>query len=80
MINIVHNCDCMEFMKTCKDNQFELAIVDPPYGIKADKKNSDNTFKSNKSAFIREMINVEKIFIKLKPVLSLCRGDVMGII
>ena len=25
--------DCMEYMKTCKDNQFDLAIVDPPYGI-----------------------------------------------
>ena len=25
--------DCMEFMKTCKDNQFDLAVVDPPYGI-----------------------------------------------
>ena len=25
--------DCMEYMKTVKDNHFELAIVDPPYGI-----------------------------------------------
>lgn len=23
----------MEYMKTCKDKQFDLAIVDPPYGI-----------------------------------------------
>ena len=29
----LHNIDCMEYMKTCKDNQFDLAIVDPPYGI-----------------------------------------------
>lgn len=29
----IHNCDCVEFMKSCKDNQFDLAIVDPPYGI-----------------------------------------------
>ncbi len=28
------NIDCMEYMKTCKDNEFDLAIVDPPYGIK----------------------------------------------
>lgn len=27
------NIDCMEYMKTCKDNEFDLAIVDPPYGI-----------------------------------------------
>jgi len=25
--------DCMEFMKTCENNQFDLAVVDPPYGI-----------------------------------------------
>lgn len=25
------NCDCMKYMKTCKDNEFDLAIVDPPY-------------------------------------------------
>lgn len=29
----IHNIDCMEFMKGCEDNQFDLAIVDPPYGI-----------------------------------------------
>jgi len=27
------NVDCMEYMKGLKDNAFELAIVDPPYGI-----------------------------------------------
>lgn len=27
----LHNCDCMEFMKTLPDKAFELAIVDPPY-------------------------------------------------
>jgi len=27
------NIDCIEYMKTCTDNQFDLAIVDPPYGI-----------------------------------------------
>lgn len=29
------NMDCMEFMADCKDKQFDLAIVDPPYGIGA---------------------------------------------
>ena len=27
------NCDCMEYMAGIEDNAFELAIVDPPYGI-----------------------------------------------
>ncbi len=31
------NCDCMEYMATLPDKAFDLAIVDPPYGIGADK-------------------------------------------
>lgn len=27
------NMDCMDYMKTYKDNSFDLAIVDPPYGL-----------------------------------------------
>jgi site-specific DNA-methyltransferase (adenine-specific) len=30
---IAYNIDCMEYMKTLPDKAFELAIVDPPYGI-----------------------------------------------
>lgn len=30
------NVDCMEYMKGLDDNAFELAIVDPPYGIGED--------------------------------------------
>src|SRR5574344_2259292 len=30
-----YNCDCMEFMKTIPDQYYDLAIVDPPYGINA---------------------------------------------
>lgn len=48
----LYNADCMEVMKTFKDKQFSLAIVDPPYGIGADKKNSKRELKSKKSAAI----------------------------
>ncbi len=34
MKNIVHLIDCMEFMATLPDKAYDLAIVDPPYGIK----------------------------------------------
>ena len=36
--------DCMEYMKTLPDNAFDLAVVDPPYGIGMDggKLGSDN--------------------------------------
>ena len=29
----LYNKDCMEAMKDMADNQYDLAIVDPPYGI-----------------------------------------------
>jgi site-specific DNA-methyltransferase (adenine-specific) len=32
----LHNIDCMEYMKGMEDNAFDLAIVDPPYGIGED--------------------------------------------
>jgi len=32
----LHNLDCLPFMKQCVDEQFDLAIVDPPYGIGVD--------------------------------------------
>jgi len=46
----LYRIDCMEFMKDIPDNFYDLAIVDPPYGINADKKNSDSNKKSKKSA------------------------------
>ena len=38
MTNKVYNIDCNKYMSKCKDNEFDLAIVDPPYGINVDKK------------------------------------------
>ena len=32
-MNIAINADCMEYMKTIPDKYFDLAVVDPPYGI-----------------------------------------------
>ena len=32
----LYNADCMEIMKGFSDKQFDLAIVDPPYGIGAE--------------------------------------------
>ena len=46
----LHNMDCLKAMKQMKDNEFDLAIVDPPYGIDADKKNSIRNLKTKKSA------------------------------
>lgn len=35
MESIVMNCDCMEYMKTVPYGWFDLAVVDPEYGIDA---------------------------------------------
>lgn len=35
-INMIQG-DCMEFMRSLPDKAYELAIVDPPYGINGDK-------------------------------------------
>jgi len=44
MINL-HNMDCMEALKEFKDNEFDLAIVDPPYGL--GKRTTDGGSKRN---------------------------------
>lgn len=37
MISEVFNIDCMEGMKQYPDKYFDLAVVDPPYGIGVSK-------------------------------------------
>ena len=56
MINL-YNKDCMEAMKEMDDNQFDLAIVDPPYGGNDAIGLKDNTSK-NKQATKRTNYNV----------------------
>lgn len=49
----IENCDNMELMKRYPDNYFDLAIVDPPYGIGFDgevKEMANNNSKKWKSA------------------------------
>ncbi len=53
------NCDCMEYMKSCEDNAFDLACVDPPYGIGAA---DDSRFgvKHNGAAAERTLYDAKK--------------------
>lgn len=50
-IEMIHG-DCMEFMAGCRDKQFDMAIVDPPYGI---KRLSVEENRSPESSFRRSM-------------------------
>ncbi|MBT3209120.1 MAG: site-specific DNA-methyltransferase [Bacteroidetes bacterium] len=59
MINF-HNIDCMDFMKQKPENYYDLAIVDPPYGIGADRKNSIKKKQSKKSASLSKYYGNQK--------------------
>jgi site-specific DNA-methyltransferase (adenine-specific) len=63
MINI-YNKDCLEAMKLMKDNEFDLAIVDPPYGIGAGGKSFINRNTANKNA---EKFYKENDWDKIRP-------------
>jgi len=65
------NTDCMDYMATLPDKAFDLAIVDPPYGIcinamsmgsrktiKPDKRNWDNAVPSE--AYFNDLKRVSK--------------------
>ena len=44
MIALIH-MDCMDYMRSLPDNAFELAIVDPPYGIET-RGNAQDRFRA----------------------------------
>ena len=60
----LHNVDCMEYLATLDDNAFELAIVDPPYGIGAGSKGFINRNTANKNA---EKFYRDNDWDKLRP-------------
>lgn len=45
-ISEVYNMDCLEGMKQYPDKCFDLAIVDPPYGLPKDSSNDRGIFKN----------------------------------
>lgn len=52
MESIVYNCDCMEAMAKLPDGAFDLAIVDPPYGIGKDwEKRKNNRRRPTNSVY-----------------------------
>ena len=43
---MIHNKDCLEFLKDTKDNSFDVCISSPPYniGFFTNNKYNDNSF------------------------------------
>jgi site-specific DNA-methyltransferase (adenine-specific) len=69
MKNIVYNCDCMEFMKTCQDKKYDLAICDPPFFSGPNKSNfykGGNGKKYNEFQSIKSWENPEQEYSYLK--------------
>ena len=67
--NIAINDDCMEIMATLPDKAFELAIVDPPYGIGITESGRLKKYNANKTKwdeltpsdeYFKELIRVSK--------------------
>ena len=50
MISTTFNMDCMAYMAHCQDNAFDIAIVDPPYGINAPNMNMGSWGKYKSTA------------------------------
>lgn len=70
------NIDCMEYMRTVPDKYFDLAIVDPPYGIgesgKTNKSRGKLAIAKDYKSFAGDDISppTKEYFIELKRVSS----------
>ena len=65
----LYNADCMEVMKTFKDKQFDLAIIDPPYkeeatglsaGFNRKHFNYETLTKPPTKEYVKELLRVSK--------------------
>ena len=59
----LHNIDCMELMQRYPDDYFDLAIVDPPYGIKMSNKIREQKIKNwdNEKPNINYFENLKRV-------------------
>jgi len=61
MTHNAFNADCMEIMSRYPDKWFDLAVVDPPYGIGVNQMNmgNRNTIKPNDKKWDNEVPNIK---------------------
>jgi site-specific DNA-methyltransferase (adenine-specific) len=59
------NIDCMAFMATCKDKEFDLAIVDPPYGSSIMCKNKYQRHKTTDTIYRNKSIPPPEYYTEL---------------
>ena len=64
----IHNADCMEIMKDYPDDYFDLAVVDPPYGLGMSKTEQIGTSKKHKIKNWDNAIPDKQYFYELKRI------------
>lgn len=67
-ISNVYNEDCMDYMRNIPDKFFDLAIVDPPYGIGEDWKKRNNGYKFKDTSYKNSPIKDASYFDELKRI------------
>jgi site-specific DNA-methyltransferase (adenine-specific) len=65
-LNQIILADCMDIMRDIPDKYFELAIVDPPYGIERFKKCKENNDPNTRDVFANKFLGNEN-FNNEKP-------------
>ena len=61
------NMDCMDALRQMDDNQFDLAIVDPPYGIKRLSANENRDPNSKFRRSMAKMVEMSRGWNSNKP-------------
>lgn len=64
-MNIAYNMDCMEYMRKLPDKAFDLAVVDPPYGIEKGFKATSRIAKYGQLQTVNDAKPDEKWFMEL---------------
>lgn len=66
-VSEVFNIDCLEYMRTLPDKFFDLAIVDPPYGIKRLSANENRSPDSKHRRSMAKIVESAKGWNSEKP-------------
>ena len=79
MQNIAYNMDCMEYMLSLPDKVFDLAVVDPPYGISITNSGRLKKYNANNKKWDEEIPQkqyFDELFrVSKNQIISLATGE-----
>lgn len=67
-MNVAYNMDCMEYMRSLPDKAFDLAVVDPPYGIEKAVKATSRIAKYGQMQTVNDAKPCAEYFAELQRV------------